>query len=124
MFDVLAIIALIVGFFGISNTLTMNIIERTREIGMLRGTGNDTRSGGSHDLIGGSGAGHDRRNFGDRSRSSYSTNYAGCNDKHVWLPLGVLVASWTYGVNFGGSNISLAISRFLPGLARWHAPGS
>ena len=39
MFDVLAIIALIVGFFGISNTLTMNIIERTREIGMLRGMG-------------------------------------------------------------------------------------
>jgi putative ABC transport system permease protein len=39
MFDVLAIIAIVVGFFGIANTLTMSIIERTREIGMLRGVG-------------------------------------------------------------------------------------
>jgi len=39
MFDVLALIALLVGFMGIMNTLTMNVIERTQEIGMLRGVG-------------------------------------------------------------------------------------
>lgn len=39
MFDVLALISIIVGFFGITNTLTMNVIERTQEIGMLRGVG-------------------------------------------------------------------------------------
>ena len=39
MFDVLALIAILVGFFGIANTLTMNVIERTQEIGMLRGVG-------------------------------------------------------------------------------------
>jgi len=39
MFDVLALIAMMVGFFGIINTLTMNVIERTQEIGMLRGVG-------------------------------------------------------------------------------------
>ena len=39
MFDVLALIAMMVGFFGIMNTLTMNVMERTQEIGMLRGVG-------------------------------------------------------------------------------------
>lgn len=39
MFDVLALIAMLVGFFGITNTLTMNVMERTQEIGMLRGVG-------------------------------------------------------------------------------------
>ena len=39
MFDVLALIAMLVGFFGIMNTLTMNVMERTRELGMLRGVG-------------------------------------------------------------------------------------
>lgn len=39
MFDVLALIAMIVAAFGIVNTLTMNVLERTREIGMLRSLG-------------------------------------------------------------------------------------
>jgi putative ABC transport system permease protein len=39
MFDVLALIAMLVGFFGITNTVTMNVMERTRELGMLRGVG-------------------------------------------------------------------------------------
>jgi len=39
MFDVLALISMLVGFLGITNTLTVNVIERTQEIGMLRGVG-------------------------------------------------------------------------------------
>jgi putative ABC transport system permease protein len=39
MFDVLALIAMFVGFLGIMNTLTMNVMERTQEIGMLRSVG-------------------------------------------------------------------------------------
>jgi len=39
MFDVLALISMVVAFFGISNTMVMSVIERTREIGMLRSIG-------------------------------------------------------------------------------------
>ncbi len=39
MFDMLAIIAVVVASLGVVNTLTINVIERTREIGMLRATG-------------------------------------------------------------------------------------
>jgi len=39
MFDVLALIAMIVAALGVVNTLTMNVVERTREIGMLRSLG-------------------------------------------------------------------------------------
>lgn len=37
--DVLALIGMIVAAFGVINTLSMNVLERTREIGMLRGLG-------------------------------------------------------------------------------------
>jgi putative ABC transport system permease protein len=39
MFDVLAVIAIIVASLGVVNTLTMSVIERTREIGILRAVG-------------------------------------------------------------------------------------
>ncbi len=39
MFDAMAIIALLVGALGVVNTLTMNVLERTQEIGMLRSIG-------------------------------------------------------------------------------------
>jgi len=39
VFDVLALIAVIVAALGIVNTLTMNVLERTQEIGMLRSVG-------------------------------------------------------------------------------------
>jgi putative ABC transport system permease protein len=39
LFDVLALIALLVAGLGVINTLTMNVIERTQEIGMLRSIG-------------------------------------------------------------------------------------
>jgi putative ABC transport system permease protein len=39
MFDVLALIAVIVAALGVINTLTMSVLERTREIGMLRALG-------------------------------------------------------------------------------------
>jgi putative ABC transport system permease protein len=39
MFDVLGIIAVIVAALGVVNTLSMSVIERTREIGMLRSIG-------------------------------------------------------------------------------------
>ena len=39
MFDVLALIAMVIAAFGVINTLTMNVLERTQEIGMLRSIG-------------------------------------------------------------------------------------
>ena len=39
MFDVMAIIAMLVGALGVVNTLTMNVVERSQEIGMLRSIG-------------------------------------------------------------------------------------
>jgi len=39
MFDVLALIAMVVASLGVINTLTMNVMERLQEIGMLRGVG-------------------------------------------------------------------------------------
>jgi putative ABC transport system permease protein len=39
LFDVLALIAMIVSALGVINTLTMNVLERTQEIGMLRSLG-------------------------------------------------------------------------------------
>ncbi len=39
MFDVMGILAVIIASLGIINTLTMNIMERTQEIGMLRAIG-------------------------------------------------------------------------------------
>jgi putative ABC transport system permease protein len=39
MFDVMAMISVIVASLGVINTLTMNVMERTQEIGMLRSIG-------------------------------------------------------------------------------------
>ncbi len=39
MFDVMAVLAILISSLGIVNTLTMNIMERTQEIGMLRAIG-------------------------------------------------------------------------------------
>jgi putative ABC transport system permease protein len=39
LFDVLSIVAVIVASLGIVNTLTMNVLERVREIGVLRAAG-------------------------------------------------------------------------------------
>ncbi len=39
LFDVLSLIAVIVAALGIVNTLTMNVLERVREIGVLRAAG-------------------------------------------------------------------------------------
>ena len=39
LFDVLSWIAVIVASLGVVNTLLMNVMERTRELGMLRGVG-------------------------------------------------------------------------------------
>jgi putative ABC transport system permease protein len=43
LFDALAIIAVIVAALGIVNTLSMNVLERVRELGVLRAAGMTTR---------------------------------------------------------------------------------
>jgi putative ABC transport system permease protein len=39
LFDALALVAVVVSALGIVNTLTMNVVERVRELGVLRATG-------------------------------------------------------------------------------------
>ncbi len=39
LFDALALVAVVVAALGIANTVTMNVMERVREIGILRATG-------------------------------------------------------------------------------------
>jgi putative ABC transport system permease protein len=43
LFDALAIVAVIVAALGIVNTLSMNVLERVRELGVLRAAGMTTR---------------------------------------------------------------------------------
>jgi putative ABC transport system permease protein len=46
LFDALAILAVIIAALGIVNTLTMNVVERVREIGVLRAAGMTRRQVG------------------------------------------------------------------------------
>jgi putative ABC transport system permease protein len=43
MFDVLGILAVLVAALGVLNTMSMSVLERTREIGMLRSMGMSRR---------------------------------------------------------------------------------
>jgi len=46
LFDALVVIAVVVAALGVVNTMTMNVLERVREIGMLRGIGMTRRQVG------------------------------------------------------------------------------
>jgi putative ABC transport system permease protein len=46
LFDVLALVAVVVAALGIVNTLTMDVVERIREIGILRAVGMTRRQVG------------------------------------------------------------------------------
>jgi len=46
LFDALALVAVVVASLGIVNTLTMNVVERVREIGVLRAAGMTRRQVG------------------------------------------------------------------------------
>jgi putative ABC transport system permease protein len=46
LFDALALVAVVVGALGIVNALTMSVVERVREIGMLRAAGMTRRQVG------------------------------------------------------------------------------
>ena len=66
LFDALAVIAVVIAALGIANTLTMNVMERVREIGILRAAGMTRRQVWRSVVVE---AGHRRRRGRDCSGS-------------------------------------------------------